>query len=92
MAWIDLLGQNVIRLEDPNTVCEAIALSIGLCEGTIDIDDGATHLKEMGVTGASADAVTRALAPVAARGVSKAVAVASGLAEASGSTATAERL
>lgn len=64
-SWRALLGQNVVELDDPNGVCETIALLIGLHEG-IDLEDGVAHLKEVGVSGAIAKSVSTALAEVAA--------------------------
>jgi hypothetical protein len=66
-AWQDLLGQNVITLEDPAAVCEAIALSIGLCEGRVGLDDGLADLRDVGVDEPVVDAVSVALAPLARR-------------------------
>lgn len=34
--WKDLLGENVLTLDDNSLVCELIATQIGLCEGSID--------------------------------------------------------
>lgn len=59
-AWRDLLGQNVIDLPDPNAVCETIALTIGLAEGSIkDLNEGIVHLAEAGSD--AGDAVGKAL-------------------------------
>jgi hypothetical protein len=60
--WRKLFGQNVIELDDPNAVCEVIALQIGLAEGTIDLDDGLNHLKEFGVKSSTINTVSKALA------------------------------
>src|SRR5262249_16640056 len=62
--WVGLLGQNVLRLEDPAGICELIASTIGLAEGKVDLDDLAGDLKESGATRAVADAVGRALVGV----------------------------
>ena len=35
--WVELLGQNVLRLEDPAGICELIASTIGLAEGKVDL-------------------------------------------------------
>lgn len=44
--WTNLLGQNVLVLDDEDLVCELIATTIGLCEETIDsVDDIAKELK-----------------------------------------------
>jgi hypothetical protein len=64
-AWQELLGQNVIELDDPAAVCETIALSIGLCEGKVGLDDGAADLRDMGVSDPVVGSVSRALAPLA---------------------------
>ena len=55
--WRALLGQHVLELDDPDAVCETIALAIGLCEDAIALADGANDLEEMG---ASADAIVAA--------------------------------
>ncbi len=34
--WRNLLGERVLMLDDESAVCETIALTIGLCEGTVD--------------------------------------------------------
>ena len=44
--WKKLLGQNVLKLDDENLVCELIATTIGICEETVDdVTDLATDLK-----------------------------------------------
>jgi hypothetical protein len=58
--WRGLLGQNVIRLDDPAAVCETIALTIGLAEDAIDLDEGLDHLRESGSD--ATGPVSRALA------------------------------
>jgi hypothetical protein len=45
--WRGLLGQNVLELDDPEAVCETIALAIGLNEGVIDVDEGAADLADL---------------------------------------------
>jgi hypothetical protein len=60
--WRNLLAQNVLELDDPEAVCELIALTIGLTEGTIDLDEGAEHLKEYGVDDRTVQTVTTTLA------------------------------
>jgi hypothetical protein len=63
--WRDLLGQQYIRVEDPDAVAETIALTIGLAEGAVDdLDEGLDHLAEVGSTAGAA--VGRALATVGA--------------------------
>ncbi len=64
--WADLLGpQNVIMLEDPDGVCEAIGLAIGLIEGTAHADTMTADLTDAGVDAKTAAAVTTALDPLA---------------------------
>jgi hypothetical protein len=46
--WHDLLGQNVIALDDLDAVCETIALTVGLGEDTIDLDEGLEDLRDIG--------------------------------------------
>ncbi|HEU5030022.1 MAG TPA: hypothetical protein VFV01_34275 [Spirillospora sp.] len=58
--WQGLLGQHVLYLDDLDAVCETIALTVGLAEDAIDLDEGLDHLAEAGSdAGAS---VSRALA------------------------------
>lgn len=47
-AWRDLLGQNVLELDDLNAVCETIALTVGLGEDAISLDEGLSDLDELG--------------------------------------------
>ncbi|HEX5541534.1 MAG TPA: hypothetical protein VFX60_08205 [Micromonospora sp.] len=60
--WRDLLGQNVIDLDDLDAVCETIALTVGLGEGSIDLDEGLRDLDEFGST--ATETVSKALARV----------------------------
>lgn len=64
--WKGLLGQNVLPLDDPTAVCETIALQIGLCEGTIDLDDGIEDLKAAGADAKAIAAASKAVVPVGA--------------------------
>ncbi|GGS96446.1 hypothetical protein GCM10010156_63290 [Planobispora rosea] len=58
--WRELLGQNVLELDDLGMVCETIALTVGLGEDAIGLDEGLSDLGELGSdAGAS---VSRALA------------------------------
>ncbi|MFF0580175.1 hypothetical protein ACFY19_18015 [Streptosporangium saharense] len=59
-AWRDLLGQNVLELDDLDAVCETIALTVGLGEDAIDLDEGLDDLDAMGSS--AGKAVGRALA------------------------------
>jgi hypothetical protein len=62
--WRDLLGQNVIELDDLDAVCETIALTIGLGEGTTDMAAGLDDLVDIGSS--AAGTVSTALARVGA--------------------------
>ncbi|HTJ40196.1 MAG TPA: hypothetical protein VL738_43930 [Dactylosporangium sp.] len=60
--WRDLLGQNVIALDDLDAVCETIALTVGLGEDTIDLDEGLADLQDVG--SGAAESVGKALARI----------------------------
>lgn len=62
--WRSLLGQHVLELEDPAAVCETIALTIGMMEGTIDLYAGADDLREYGTAESTLKVVTTALANI----------------------------
>lgn len=62
--WRDLLGQNALVLEDAAAVCETIALTLGVMEGTVTLDEGLDDLKTLGANTASVKAAGRALAPI----------------------------
>jgi hypothetical protein len=64
--WRGLLGQNVMELDDPEAVCETIALAIGLSEGVIDLDEGAAHLTEMSAPATAVHAAQAAVANLTA--------------------------
>jgi hypothetical protein len=65
-SWRALLGQNVIELADLDAACETIALTIGLGEGTVDLDTGLTDLSDVGSD--AAPVVSKALASIGDRG------------------------
>jgi hypothetical protein len=65
--WVKLLGQNVLRLEDPEGISELIAATIGMAEGVVDLDGVRDDLDDVG-RGAVGDTVSRALVPLAAAG------------------------
>ncbi|MBG0560170.1 hypothetical protein [Actinoplanes aureus] len=60
--WRALLGQNVLELDDLDAVCETIALTVGLGEDAIDLDEGIADLSDIG--SAAGGTVGRALAPL----------------------------
>jgi hypothetical protein len=63
--WVQLLGQNVLRLEDPAGICELIASTVGLAEGKVGLEDLGADLQEAGSSASVARAVGKALVPVA---------------------------
>ncbi|WP_329494047.1 hypothetical protein [Kitasatospora herbaricolor] len=70
-TWRKLLGQNVIELDDLGAVCETIALTVGLGEEAIDLEEGLDDLADIG--SASAASVGRALGALARRSTEAAV-------------------
>jgi hypothetical protein len=62
--WVELLGQNVLRLDDPAGISELIASTIGIAEGRVDLEDLAEDLQEVGATAPVAQAIGKALAAV----------------------------
>jgi hypothetical protein len=60
--WRNLLGEHVLELDDPAAVCETIALTIGLHEGAIDLQQGAEDLRDLGADRATRKVVSTALA------------------------------
>ncbi|MFI9597244.1 hypothetical protein [Nonomuraea sp. NPDC052265] len=59
-SWRGLLGQNVLELDDLDAVSETIALTVGLGEDAIGLDEGLEDLAELGSTAGAS--VSRALA------------------------------
>ena len=60
--WRRLLGQNVLELADLAAVSETIALTVGLGEDAISLNDGLCDLNDVGSD--AAPAVSRALAAI----------------------------
>jgi hypothetical protein len=60
--WRELLGQNVLELDDLDAVCETIAVTVGLGEDTVGLDEGLADLVEAG--SAHGRTVGKALAPL----------------------------
>lgn len=63
--WTKLLGQNVLRLEEPAGICELIASVIGVTEGKVGLDEVEADLEGTGAKPIVVRAVTDALIPVA---------------------------
>ncbi len=69
--WRKLFGQNVLELDDPAAVCETIALTIGLAEGVIDLNDGVELLEEVGAGEKTVHSVSTALQPLARKAMTR---------------------
>jgi hypothetical protein len=63
-CWVDLLGQNFLRLEDPAAICELIASTIGLAEGKVDMVALGNELQKAGSSDSVARSVIQTLASV----------------------------
>lgn len=55
--WVNLLGQNVLRLEDPSKICELIAATVAINEENVGLDDLTTDLGDAGAAVGTALAV-----------------------------------
>lgn len=64
--WTELLGERFVKLDDPAAVCELIALTVGIGEDRIDLQDGLTDLRDVG-SAAEAATVGKALARLSPR-------------------------
>lgn len=79
-SWEEILGQNVLKLEDTNLVAELIATTIGLNEETVSMDTAKTNLADVGVNASGIDALTRSLSTVVLGGAMSKVGTGSGVA------------
>lgn len=61
--------QHIIQLENPDDVSETIALTIGLTERTIRLEDGLEHLRASGASANTIQALSRKLAMIDTGGV-----------------------
>lgn len=62
-VWRGLVGpQNVILVPNIDTMAETIATTIGLAEGTVDLEDAEDHLRDVGASEDEIKSVTTALA------------------------------
>lgn len=66
LGWRDLLRQHALVLDDAEAVCETIALTIGIAEGSVDLDTGLVDLADVGADAKAIEAAGRALATVGA--------------------------
>jgi hypothetical protein len=63
-VWKELVGQRLLKLEQPEAICELIAASIALNEGELDLADVSGTLVAAGTDSHAAASVERALATV----------------------------
>lgn len=70
-CWRELLGQNVLRLEEPAGISELIASTIGLSEEAVVYENLSNDLNGAGANKSVAEAVAQALADVAPRKIPK---------------------
>jgi hypothetical protein len=63
--WRSLLGQNVIELDDLDAVCETIALTIGLGEEAVDLEEGLDDIADVGSD--AGESVGKALSAIGSR-------------------------
>ena len=63
-GWQRLLGQQVLRLDDPSAISEVVASTISLAEG-YDMDTVARNLEDAGVSKDRCGSITKALVPLA---------------------------
>ena len=75
--WRNLLGERLLRLEEPEAVCELIALTVGLLEDSIDLGEGLADLADVGSPHGAT--VGQALATMGARTVATPAALPGGL-------------
>lgn len=62
--WREIVGERFLKLDDPDAVCDLIALTVGIMEESITLDEGLQDLNDLGLkTGA---AVGKALATLGA--------------------------
>jgi hypothetical protein len=62
--WVELLGQNALRLEEPAAICELIASAIGVAEGKVDLKQLTDDLRAAGSSATVARAVQNTLVEV----------------------------
>lgn len=66
--WVSLLGgENVLSLNKAEGVCESIALTIGLLEGSVDLNQGIDDLKSAGTAVGVVNQIATQLDPLAQR-------------------------
>lgn len=69
--WRGIVGERFLKLDDPDAVCDLIALTVGIMEDSITLDEGLDDLKQIGSNAGTA--IGKALA-----GIGSGAAVATG--------------
>ncbi len=64
--WRDIVGERFLKLDDPEAVCDLIAVTVGIMEDSITLDEGLDDLRQLGSRAGAA--VGKALATVAPTG------------------------
>ncbi len=64
--WQRLLGQNVIKLEDADMVCEVIGATIGMTAGNVSLSEALDDLIELGAGDTDTRIISKALATIPA--------------------------
>lgn len=92
--WARLINsQHIIKVDDPEAICETIGMTIGLLEGTVDADGMRKDLKDLGTHAKVVDATTTALDGLAkSTALAKAGTASSDLAATSGKSSAVDRL
>lgn len=60
-SWKKLLGQNLLTLDNPDAVCEVIALAIGMMEDNTDMDTAKTDLADYGTSDSIIESASRSV-------------------------------
>jgi hypothetical protein len=63
-SWRGLLGERALELEDADAVCELIAATVGLIQGTADLDGALNDLSAIGAERSAIKATGKALARI----------------------------
>jgi alanine-alpha-ketoisovalerate/valine-pyruvate aminotransferase len=71
--WKDRLGENFIKLDNPEGVAELIAATIGLCEGNVGVDQLEDDIVDAGGNRDVAVAISKSLSTIGSKttGLSK---------------------
>ncbi len=91
-VWRDLLGENALVLEDPNTVCEFIAGLLAMREGGLDEDEVVDALASAGFDPAAIKSASKTLATVGGSGSGGPVATTEGSLDLGNGDGGADRL